>query len=51
MDQRPHSDVVAACRFVFCETYRTVFLAPAGETTDHGDRWATVADIPAVWRQ
>ena len=51
VDLRPDQDVVIASRFAVCECCGVLSAVPAGELPQDGDRWATVADLPAVLRQ
>ena len=51
VDLRPDQDVVIASRFAVCEACGQLSAVPAGELPETGDRWATVADLPAVLRQ
>ena len=51
VDLRPDQDGVIASRFAVCEACGLLSAVPAGESPDHGDRWATVADLPEVLRQ
>ena len=51
VDLRPDQDVVIASRFAVCEACGQLSAVPAGELPEPGDRWATVADLPAVLRQ
>jgi len=50
-DLRPDQDVVIASRFAACEACGQLSAAPAGELPQSGDRWATLAALPAVLLQ
>ena len=51
VDLRPNQDAVIASRFAACVTCGQLSAVPAGELPAVGDRWATLADLPAVLRQ
>ena len=51
VDLRPDQDVVIASRFAVCEACGQLSAVPVGELPEPGDRWATLADLPAVLRQ
>jgi hypothetical protein len=51
VDLRPDEDAVIATQFAVCEGCGLLSAVPAGELPAHGERWATLADLPAVLRQ
>lgn len=51
VDLQPDEDAVIASRFAVCRGCGLVSAVPAGSLPDPGERWATLADLPAVLRQ
>jgi hypothetical protein len=50
-DLRPDEDRVLASRFAVCEDCGAIAPVAVGSHLGPGERWAAVADLPAVLRQ